>query len=124
MPKAQLEVRGARRLRATLRAAGDDLSDLRDVHRSVAGLVAGATAPPRRTGRLAATVRPAGTKTAAVVRAGFATVPYAGPIHWGWPARGITAQPFLSDAATATEPAWQAVYFAELERIIANVRGL
>jgi hypothetical protein len=107
-----------------LRAAGDDLSDLRDVHGSVAALVAGVARPPRRTGRLGSTVRAAGTKTAAIVRAGFASVPYAGPIHWGWPARAIKAQPFLSDAATSTESTWQAFYFAEIERILDTVKGI
>ena len=38
------------------------------------------------------------------VSVGRATVPYAGAIHWGWPARNISAQPFLTDAAKQTEP--------------------
>jgi hypothetical protein len=31
------------------------------------------------------------------------TVPYAGPIHYGWPARNIESQPFLLDAMGAKE---------------------
>ena len=30
--------------------------------------------------------------------AGRKAVPYAGPIHFGWPARNIEPQPFLYDA--------------------------
>lgn len=84
---------------------------------------AGRARAPKLTGALAGTVRPSGTKTRAVVRAGFARVPYAGPIHWGWPARGIAAQPFLSDAATSTEPAWQNIYLDAINKTIDKVEG-
>jgi hypothetical protein len=119
-----LEVRGARNLRRTLKRAGDDLTELKGVHGRVAGVVAGVTRPPRRTGRLAGTVRGAGTAAAAIVRAGFAAVAYAGPIHWGWPARRIRAQTFLSDAATSSEPVWIGVYTSAMERIISKVEGI
>jgi hypothetical protein len=119
-----VKVEGARRFRRTLRKAGSDLSELRGAHAKVAGLVASAARPPVRSGALAATVRGSGTKTAAIVRAGFATVPYAGPVHWGWPARGIEAQPFAVDAAQQTEPAWVAVYTAEVQNIVDKVKGV
>jgi len=119
-----IRVRGARNLRRTLRRAGDDLGNLRALHSQVAGVVAREARPPRRTGALGGSVRPAGTKTAAIVRAGFASVPYAGPIHWGWPARNITAQPFLSDAATGSEGIWIAIYTVGVERIIGKVEGV
>jgi hypothetical protein len=63
--------------------------------RQVAQLVVRAAPPARRTAP-ARSPPPAGRagQTAAVVRAGRASVPYAGPIHWGWPSRHITAQPF------------------------------
>jgi hypothetical protein len=32
------------------------------------------------------------------VRAGRTSVPYAGPIHFGWPAHNIEPTPFLYDA--------------------------
>lgn len=124
MARPIVKVEGARTFRRTLRRAGDDLSELRAAHAAVAGLVASAARPPVRSGRLAATVRPAGTKTAAIVRAGFATVPYAGPVHWGWPDRGIEAQPFAVDAAQQTEPAWVAIYTDEVQRILDKVKGV
>jgi len=55
-----MRVDGARELRATMAAAGRDLTDLVDVNRQVAATVAASATPrvPRLTGRLASTVRP------------------------------------------------------------------
>lgn len=124
---AQIEVRveGARQLRASLKKAGQDLENLKIAHALVANRVSGVAGQmaPKRTGRLAASVRGSGTNTAAVVRAGFASVPYAGPIHWGWPARNIKAQPFLSEAATETQSAWLPIYEQAVEAAIQQVKG-
>jgi hypothetical protein len=116
------DVRGADELRRTLARAGDELGDLSAVNRRVGDLVAGQARAlaPHRSGQLAGTVR--ATAAAAVVNL-TATAPYAGPIHWGWPARGIPAQPFLSDAATRTEPTWVGFYFDELVDVLAKVEG-
>lgn len=122
----QLRVIGGRNLRRTLAKAGIDLAELKATNAKVAGIVATrgrGMAPVGPTGRLAGSVRPSGTKTQAVVRAGFARVPYAGPIHWGWPKRNIEAQPFLSEAATSTEATWQDVYMTFIEKVINQVEG-
>lgn len=131
-----IKLEGARELRRTLRQAGDDLSDLKDLNKRTATTVARAAdgRVPTLTGRLAASVRGAGTKTAAIVRAGKKSVPYAHAIHWGrhfWPYRDspravpspITARPFLSEAAQATETTWVAYYEDELDKIISRVEG-
>ena len=118
-----VKVDGMRRLRRELKAAGLDLADLREVNLSAARTVAQAAQPPRRTGRLAGSVRPGASRTAGVVRAGGALVPYAGPIHWGWPKHNIEPQPFLVDAAARTEPLWVEQYFAELDRVLSNIAG-
>lgn len=120
-----VEVQGLKTLRRTLKRAGVSLQDLKDAHREVAETVVRAAAPhaPRRTGTLAGTTRPAGTQAAAIVRAGYASVPYAGPIHWGWPARHIKAQPWLYDAAVDSQDRWTGVYLAALEHIIKKVEG-
>lgn len=120
-----VSVEGARTLRRTLKAAGVGLQDLKDAHAAVARLVVTAAAPnaPHRTGALAATTRPAGTQTAAIVRAGFASVPYAGPIHWGWPSRHITARPWLYEAAVDSQEQWTGVYLSALQQIIDTVEG-
>jgi hypothetical protein len=99
MPLKGIEVQGAKALRSQLRAAGVDLADLRRAHRSVADLVTTASRPtaPVASGVLAASVRAAGQAGAALVRAGSAGIPYANPIHWGWPTRHIPARPWLWD---------------------------
>lgn len=123
--QAIVRVDGARQLRRTMRKADMDLQELKDTHARVAALVAGRSRPaaPERSGRLAASIRPGATKTSAIVRAGRKSIPYAGPIHWGWPARNITAQPFLVDAAKDSEPAWLAVYNQAVEKIIGQIEG-
>lgn len=118
------EVIGADRLRSTLRRAGDDLQDLKEAPAQAAGIVARSARAPVRTGALASTVRPGGVSgNVATVNAGSASVRYAGPIHWGWPARGIRAQPFLSNAATSSEPVWIKCYEREIEQAIDKVQG-
>lgn len=121
-----VEVRGARELRSSLKKAGKDITELKTAHGTVAQLVAkiAAARAPKRTGRLAASTRGAGTTTAAIIRSGFKSVPYAGPIHWGWPARGIKAQPFLSDAATASQGQWLPIYEGAVEQALDQVKGI
>ena len=121
--KPTVEVQGANRLRRTLKAAGKDLGNLTQAHRDAARIAEQAVQSPRKTGRLAGTVRSSGTKTAGILRAGRASVPYAGPIHWGWPSRGIPARPFLSDAATRSERQWLPVYEAAVEDALDQIQG-
>lgn len=54
---------------------------------------------PVQTGRLQKSIKSSATGRGAVVRAGRAAVPYAGPIHFGWFRRRIMPQPFLYQAA-------------------------
>lgn len=124
MSGPHLEIEGYNRFRRTLRRAGHDMTELRDVHSEVAQVVVGATRAPRRTGRLASTVRPGATQRAAIVRAGRASVPYAPVIHWGWPRRGIRPNPYLSTAAQRSEPTWLAVFTAAVQRIVDRVKGI
>ena len=123
--EAGVKVEGAARLRRTMRRAGADLEDLKAVNAAVAALVAGraATRAPVRSGALAASVRGNRAAATASVRAGRAAVPYAGPIHWGWPLRGIAADPFIAATAQDTEPVWVAMYRDGVEQAIAKVEG-
>ncbi len=123
---ARVVVEGAAQLRRTLRQAGADMKILRDVNKAAAQVVASAAASsaPRRSGRLAGSIRAGATQRAGVVRAGRKSVPYAGPIHWGWPARNIRANPWLANTAQATESRWVDEYMQQLERAIDQVRGI
>lgn len=126
-----VKIEGARQLRRTLKDAGDDLNDLKEVNRAAAAVAANRakTWAPRASGRLAGTVRSSGTKTAGIVRAGnnrktASGVPYANPIHWGWPGRNIKANPFLSYSAQATEPRWLKLYENYIEKTLSKIRGI
>lgn len=120
-----VQIDGARELRRTLRAAGDDLEDLKEANQVAAEIAAAAarSRAPKRSGRLAADIRASGTKTAGIVRAGRKKLPYAGPIHWGWPARGIEAQPYLADGAKSTEPVWIPIYQKMIDDALQKVKG-
>jgi len=121
-----IQVEGSRQLRRTMRRAEADLDELKAAHHAVATMVAGIAqrSTPSRSGALRGSVRPGATKTAAIVRAGGARVPYAGPIHWGWPRRNIRASLFLTDPAARSEAAWLPIYTREVDKIIARVEGI
>lgn len=120
-----VRIDGARQLRRELRAASGDLDRMKAAHSAAATAVAiaAAAAAPRRTGRLASTVRGSGTNTMATIRAGYARVPYANPIHWGWPRRGIRANPWMSETAQRTQPQWVGIYADRVQAILDSIRG-
>ena len=117
------EVIGLDNLRRTLNRAAREVQDLKTAPAEAAGVVVRATRAPAVTGRLAGSVRAATEKNTGIVRAGGGGVPYAGVIHWGWPRRGIRAQPFLSDAAQSSEPTWTQAYEKEVDHILSKVKG-
>jgi hypothetical protein len=102
---ATVKVEGAKELRAAIKRAENSglAKELKQAHRDAAELVAyeAQTIVPVISSRLLESIRPSGTQTAGIVRAGKAAVPYAGPIHFGWAKRGIEPNPFLYDAADA-----------------------
>ncbi|MBM7770628.1 hypothetical protein JOD54_000832 [Actinokineospora baliensis] len=120
----RVEVTGLRELRREIRAVRDKelTRELKGVYRDTAAIVAtpAQADAPRRSGRLARSVTPAPSTTAAVVRAGRrGSVPYAGAIHFGWRRRRIPPNPFLFRAAGREHPRYAAVF---RERITALIR--
>lgn len=132
-----VRIEGARELRRTLRAAGDDLSDLKQAHGDAARIAATASAalaPRGKTGNLKSSIRAAGTKTAGIIRAGKKSVPYAHAVHWGrkyWPNRmharatpsKMDPQPFLSDGATGSEGQWIPIFERAVESALDKIKG-
>jgi len=120
-----IQVRGAKELRKSLKAAGEDLGDLKDVNQAVGNMVASTARglAPSRSGALAGSIRAARLAGGVTIRAGSGSIPYAGPIHWGWPARNIQAQPFLTDAAQQTEAQWVAAYEDGVNQILDRIEG-
>lgn len=121
-----LDVRGEEQLQLRIQAirAGLEGNQLRRANLVAANIMATAAraTTPSRTGRLRATVRPRATRNTARVAAGGPGVPYAGVIHWGTVATSgrpsnIRAQPWLSNAAEATEPAWTHAYWQYVQNL-------
>jgi hypothetical protein len=119
---AVVQIRGLNEFRRTLRKAEIDLSDLKEANYKAAAIVAGAAASlaPRRTGRLAGSLKPARQ----VARARISSrLIYAGVIHYGWPGHNIEPDPFLNVATQATAHSWLAVFDDAIQRIADSVRG-
>lgn len=107
--KTDVEVAGATELARAFRRAGDREvpKAIRRAHKATAEQVVpfAESEAPRRTGRLAASIGARATQKVGRVKAGSAVrVPYAGPIHYGWPRRNIAPNPFLQRALTAYGP--------------------
>lgn len=102
MVQVRVTVTGARELTAALQALGRDVTNL-DLGPAGRAVEAGARSRARRlTGAMAGSItsRPG---PGPLVQIG-ATVPWTAPQHQGT-RRGVTPNPFLTDALTATTPA-------------------
>lgn len=99
-------VEGLAQVVRALTEAGLEVEDLKDAFGSIAreGAQLAASAAPHASGRLAGDIRGNRAKSKAVVTAGRASVPYAGPINYGWPARGIVPAGFMQEADRQLQP--------------------
>lgn len=107
----RIDVDGADRVARGLRRAAGDLGELGEPAADAAARLAARLAPVL-TGRLRASISSNAAGPAGRVHVG---VVYAAPIHYGWPARGISPQPY-ADADLLTAPAVTAVA-ARVEQI-------
>jgi len=117
----KIQIEGLKETQAALRAVSDDLkTEMKPTHLKAAEvIVEGAKRyVPVNTGRLAASIRAAATQTGGRVRAGSSAVPYAGPVHFGWPARRIKPQPFIYDAMDQRRDEVLKVYADRISKII------
>lgn len=121
-----VRIEGAKELRKALKQIDSALpKEMTRIHREVAEPVADRAGMkvPRRSGKLAGSLKPAGTTTAARVQAGSGSVPYAGPIHYGWHERNIEPQPFLVSALEDSETKVLDIYDRLIEVLIESVFG-
>jgi hypothetical protein len=95
----------------------DELKDLSALHKQLAGMVAErmAAIAPRDSGELAGSIRASGTRTAARARSRLI---YAPIIHYGWPERGIEAQPFGDQARASLAGQISSTYEAGIAKIV------
>ena len=130
-----IQVEGARQLRKALREQADELQNLKEVHKKAAEVAARAAkgyVPEGPSGKLAKSVRAAGTKTAGIIRAGSKRVPYANAVNWGrrmWPnathANAVSSfvypRLFLNKCAKEAEPRWLKLYADAVEKAIEQI---
>lgn len=122
----KIEVQGLKELRSALRKAKNKelKKALREANKEAAAEVARyakSTTTPKRTGRLANSVKPGASQREGYVKAGSARVPYAGVIHFGWRARNIRPRPFLYNAADKRRRQVVKAYRKQLDRIAKEV---
>jgi len=123
--KPAIEVFGGRELRRTLNRVGDDITKdaLKRANKEAAELVAAEARRlvPVESGRLKASIRATGGVASGSVKAGNKVrVPYAGVIHYGWPARNIRATPFITAAVANKIGDARRAYLRAIDRIINN----
>ena len=99
-------VTGLSQVVRALKEIGLDVDDLKDAFAAIAREAADRVArhAPRRSGRLAGDARGNRAQSKAVVTIGRASLPYAGPINYGWPARNIAPNPFMQRADAEMQP--------------------
>lgn len=126
MADKALYVVGQKRFVQTMRKAGADMQELKEVNRRAADIAkpeAVARAPRGKTGRLAGSIRAGATQKAGIIRAGRKTVPYAGPTNYGWPARNIRPRTFVNDAVASTESQWAKEYETFVKKTMNQIKG-
>lgn len=101
-----VRVDGLNQVVTGLLAIGVEVEDLKGAFSSIAAMGARQAAryAPKRTGRLASDVRGNRSRSKAVVTAGRASLPYAGPINYGWARRNIEPSLFMQKADQAVRP--------------------
>lgn len=117
------EIVGLREVQINLAKLGSDAkNDMKPAHKKAAEIVVEKARPeaPVISGRLRDSLRAYARQRAGVVRAGNASVPYAGPIIFGWPARAIKANPFIYDAVDARRAEIVRLYDQRMKEVIAK----
>lgn len=101
-----VKVEGLNKTLTALQRLGVEVGDLKDAMGEISaeGARLASGFAPKRSGRLAATVRGNKAKAKAVVIAGRARTPYAGAINYGWPKRNIKPALFMQKADAALAP--------------------
>lgn len=120
-----LKVSGLTAVTRALLEMGLQVDDLKDAFSDIAdqGARVAAQNVRSRTGRLAGDIRGNRARSKAVVTAGRVSVPYAGPINYGWAAHNIDPQGFMQKADVAMQPYSLRRLEDEINRQI-NRRGL
>lgn len=117
-----ISVTGDTMLAATLHNAARQLDDMAATNRQAGEVVRARAASnaPKRTGRLAGSVRVSASGHEAVVSS---SVVYAARVNYGMPSVGQVAQPFMTNALASTASASVDKYEARVNAIVRTIRG-
>lgn len=121
----KVRVEGLKEFRSALRKLPPEYrKELAAIHKEAATPVAETARllAPSQSGNLAASIRPLGSQREGRVAAGSKSrVPYAGPIHWGWPKRNIAPNPFLVEALNSRRQAVISIFTRQTDSLIEKV---
>ena len=115
-PSGGIRIDGLSHVVRALLSMGLEVDDLKDAFAPIAaeGARIAAREAPKLTGTLAGDVRGNRARSSAHVAAGRASVPYAGPINYGWAKHNIKASGFMQKA----DQEWQPYSLRRLEQEI------
>lgn len=120
--QGRLEIDGLKEMLQDLKHMGQQArDDMKETHRQAGEIVAkrAIVLAPVLTGTLSRTVVSAPTQRQGRVRIGRGqSVPYAGPIHFGWPARRIAPQPFVYDALDQRRDEVRDAYVVRINQLV------
>jgi hypothetical protein len=118
-----VKVEGLNKTLTALQRFGVEAQDLKDVMAEIAaeGARLASSFAPKRSGRLAGTVRGNKAKAKAIVIAGRARVPYAGAINYGWRKRSIAPALFMQKADQQLAPRAVEMLEKGLDKVITKV---
>lgn len=119
----KIEITGLKEAQKALRTLSKESRDkMKETHRKAGQIIVDAATPlvPRETGALLASIKSAPLQRQGRVRLGSAALPYAGPIHFGWPARNIKPNPFIYEVLDGRRAEVSRLYEDRINQLIKN----
>lgn len=120
-----IKVEGLRELQKALRQLDKLDTELFEAHKRASYLAANAAIAeaPVISGRLAQSIRARPMKTEGRITLGTNKgVPYAGPVHFGWPAKNKKPNKFAYRAIAKEQPRILRAYEADVEKLLRRLK--
>jgi hypothetical protein len=117
----KLEIEGLKEVQRDLYKLGKASRDeMKETHRKAGEIVIDGARRfvPVVSGNLLNSLKSVPTQRQGRVRIGSASVPYAGAIHFGWPARRIKPQPFIYDSLDGRRTEVAKIYAERIGELI------
>jgi len=117
----KIEIDGLRQVQKALRNVSKESRDeMKETHRQAGQIIVDAATPlvPVQSGALLASMKSAPIQRQGRVRLGSAAIPYAGPIHFGWPAQNIRPNPFIYEVLDGRRAEVSRLYEQRIDEII------